>query len=168
VKQDKAGLISFSENIGDFLPADHKAIQMSNILQLLYNQQTKFLESDYAKLFALIRTRITQRSLIILFTNFESLSALKRELPYIRGISKNHLLLVVFFENTSLGELTRGDAKDIEGLYVKTIAEKFAYEKRLIVKELQQVGVATILTAPQNLTVNIVNKYLEIKARQAI
>jgi len=168
VKQDKAGLISFSENIGEFLPADHKAIQMNNILQLLYNQQTKFLESDYEKLYALIRTRITQRSLIILFTNFESLSALKRQLPYIRGIARNHLLLVVFFENTSLGQLTRSDVKDIEGLYIKTIAEKFEYEKRLIVKELQQVGIATILTAPQHLTVNIVNKYLEIKARQAI
>ena len=168
VKQDKAGLVSFAENIGDFLPADHKAIQMSNILQLLYNQQTKFLESDYEKLYALIRTRITQRSLVILFTNLESLSALKRQLPYIRAIGRNHLLLVVFFENTSLRELTRNDVKDIEGLYVKTIAEKFAYEKRLIVKELQQVGIATILTAPQNLTVNIVNKYLEIKARQAI
>ena len=168
VKQDKAGLVSFSEQIGEFLPADHKAIQMNNILQLLYNQQTKFLESDYEKLYALIRTRITQRSLLILFTNFESLSALKRQLPYIRGIARNHLLLVVFFENTSLGQLTKSDAKDIEGLYVKTIAEKFAYEKRLIVKELQQHGIATILTAPQQLTVNIVNKYLEIKARQAI
>lgn len=168
VKQDKAGLVSFSEAIGDFLPADHKAIQMSNILQLLYNQQTKFRESDYEKLYALVRTRITQRSLIVLFTNFESLSALKRQLPYIRAMGRNHLLLVVFFENTSLAEITKGEVKDIEGLYVKTIAEKFAYEKRLIVKELQQVGIAAILTAPQNLTVNIVNKYLEIKARQAI
>lgn len=168
VKQDKAGLITFSEQIGDFLPAAHKAIQMSSILQVLYNQQTRFLETDFEKLYALIRTRITQRSLVILFTNFESLSALKRQLPYIRGIARNHLLLVVFFENTALGELTTGNAKDIEGLYVKTIAEKFAYEKRLIVKELQQHGIATILTAPQHLTVNVVNKYLEIKARKAI
>jgi len=168
VKQDKAGLVTFSELIGEFLPADHKAIQMNNILQLLYNQQTKFLDSDYEKLYALIRTRITQRSLVILFTNFESLSALRRQLPYIRGIARNHLLLVVFFENTSLGELTKNEVKDIEGLYVKTIAEKFEYEKRLIVKELKQHGIATILTAPQHLTVNIVNKYLEIKARQAI
>ncbi|HXB94861.1 MAG TPA: hypothetical protein VNU70_06875, partial [Puia sp.] len=59
-------------------------------------------------------------------------------------------------------------ADDIEGIYVKTIAEKFAYEKRLIVKELNQHGIATILTAPENLTVQTVNKYLEIKARQAI
>ena len=168
VKRDKAGIITFAEQIGDFLPADHKAIQMNNILGVLYNQQTKFLETDFEKLYPLIRTRITQRSLIVLFTNFESLSALKRQLQYIRGIARNHLLLIVFFENTELRELTNDNIKDIERLYIKTIAEKLVYEKRLIVKELQQHGIASILTAPGQLTVNVVNKYLEIKARQAI
>jgi hypothetical protein len=63
----------------------------------------------------------------------------------------------------------RGKKADtIEGVYTQTIAEKFAYEKRLIVKELSQHGIATILTAPENLTVQTVNKYLEIKARLAI
>ena len=168
IRQDKAGLLTFADQIGTFLPAGRKAMQMSNILEILYNQQTKFLESDYEKLYALIRNRITQRSLIVLFTNFESLSGLQRQMPYIRGIAKNHLLLVVFFENTGLQELRESNAEDIEGLYVKTIAEKFAYEKRLIVKELNQHGIMTILTAPENLTVQAVNKYLEIKARLAI
>jgi hypothetical protein len=75
---------------------------------------------------------------------------------------------VVFFENTGLQQIRESGPKDIEGLYIKTIAEKFAYEKRLIVKELNQHGIATILTAPENLTVQTVNKYLEIKARLAI
>lgn len=168
IKQDRAGLITFAENIGHYLPADRKAAQMGHILETLYNQQTKFLESDFEKLYAHIRMRITQRSLIVLFTNFESLSGLQRQLPYIRHIARNHLVLVVFFENTELRQLTGDPAEDIESLYTKTIAEKFVYEKRLIVKELQQHGIFTILTAPQNLTVNTVNKYLELKARQAI
>jgi uncharacterized protein (DUF58 family) len=168
IRQDKAGLVTFAENIGQFLPADRKAAQMGSILETLYNQDTKFLETDYEKLYALTRTRITQRSLIILFTNFESLSGLQRQLPYIRSIARNHLVLVVFFENTELRELTDKKANDVETLYTKTIAEKFAYEKKLIVKELQQHGIFTILTAPKNLTVNTVNKYLELKARQAI
>jgi len=168
VKQDKAGLVTFADQIGSFLPADHKAIQMNNILETLYNQETHFLESDFEKLYSLIRTRITQRSLIVLFTNFETFSALKRQLPYILTIGKSHLLLVVFFENTELGELTESSVRDVESLYSKTIAGKFMYEKRLIVKELQQQGIATILTKPRQLTVNAVNKYLEIKARQAI
>lgn len=168
IRQDKAGLITFADHIGHFLPADRKAGQMSQILDTLYNEQTHFMETDFEKLYVLLRTRVTQRGFIILFTNFESLSGLQRQLPYIRGIARNHLLLVVFFENTELRQLTDQRADNIESLYVKTIAEKFAYEKKLIVKELQQHGIFTILTAPQHLTVNTVNKYLELKARQAI
>jgi uncharacterized protein (DUF58 family) len=161
-------LITFAEEIGHFLPADRKAAQMGAVLETLYNQETKYLETDYEKLFALLRTRVTQRSLIILFTNFESLTSLQRHLPYLRSIARNHLVLVVFFENTELRQLTTAPVNDIESLYTKTIAEKFSYEKRLIVKELQQHGIFTILTAPENLTINTVNKYLELKARQAI
>ncbi len=168
IKHDKAGLITFDEQIGHFLPADRKAGQMNTILETLYNQQTKYLDSDYEKLYALIRTRVTQRSLFVLFTNFESLSGLQRQLPYIRAIARNHLVLVVFFENTELRQLTEQPAHDMESLYIRTIAEKFAYEKRLIVKELQQHGIFTILTAPKDLTIDTVNKYLELKARQAI
>ncbi|HXB42538.1 MAG TPA: DUF58 domain-containing protein, partial [Puia sp.] len=168
IRQDKSGLITFSDQIGKFLPADRKASQMSSILDILYNEQTRFPEADYEKLFALLRMRITQRSLVILFTNFESLSAMQRQLPYLKAIARNHLMLLVFFENTGLKELTRKNAEDIESVYTKTIAEKFEHEKRLIVKELQKHGISSILTAPQNLTVSVVNKYLEIKARQAI
>lgn len=168
IKQDKAGLITFSETIGQVLPADRRAGQMNNILEALYDQQTNFGESDYEKLFALVRTRISQRSLVVLFTNFESMTALQRQLPYIRSIAKTHLMLVVFFENTELRQITDAPVNDIESLYIRTIAEKFAHEKTLMVKELQQHGIFTILTAPEQLTINTVNKYLELKARQAI
>ena len=168
LKQDKAGLITFSEEIGAFLPADKRATQMNAILEVLHNQKTRYLESDFEKLFTLIRGRITQRSLIILFTNFESMSSLQRELPYLRKIARYHLLLVVFFENTEIKQLLEEDAKDVEGIYVKTIAEKFTQEKKQVVKELQKYGILSILTAPKNVTVNTVNKYLELKNRQAI
>lgn len=168
IRQDRAGLIALDQEITHFLPADRKTGQMSAILETLYNQQTNFQESDYEKLYATVRTRITTRSLVVLFTNFESMTGLERQLPYLRSIAKNHLLLVVFFENTELRQLTEVDAEEVESLYIRTIAEKFAYEKRLIVKELKQHGIFTILTTPQQLTVNTVNQYLELKARQAI
>ena len=168
IRQDKAGLLTFSDQIATFLPAGRMSMQMSHILEVLYNQQTHWQETDFEKAYAFVRARITQRSLIVLFTNFESLAGLQRQLPYIRAIARKHFLLVVFFENTELQQIREQEAADIEDIYIKTIADKFAYEKRLMVKELNQHGVATILTAPQHLTVQAVNKYLEIKARQAI
>jgi uncharacterized protein (DUF58 family) len=167
-KQDKVGLITFANKMSTVLAADRKPIQRENILQQLYNQQTAFLESDFEMLYMQVRNRIKQRSLLILYTNFESLSGLNRQLNYLRSIAKHHLLLVVFFENTELTQLTHLNAQNIEEVYIKTIAEKFAFEKRLIVKELKKHGILSVLTTPENLTVNMVNKYLELKARQAL
>ncbi|HVU84458.1 MAG TPA: DUF58 domain-containing protein [Puia sp.] len=167
-RQDKAGLITFSEKAGEFIPANHRTLQMNNILNALYRLETSFPESDYAFLHSLVKTRIPQRSLLILFTNFESLNSLNRQMPYFRNIAKKHLLLIVFFENTSLRELASGQAENIERLYEKVIAEKFVLEKKTIVKELQRYGIPALLTAPERLTVDVVNKYLQIKARREI
>jgi uncharacterized protein (DUF58 family) len=167
-KQDKTGLITFSHKPGTLLAADRKPIQRENILQLLYNQETAYLESDFEMLYMQVRNRIKHRSLMVLYTNFESLSGLRRQLPYLRSIARHHLLMVVFFENTELHKLSRFTATNIEDVYIKTVAEKFEFEKRLIVKELNKYGILSVLTTPENLTVNTVNKYLEIKAKQAL
>lgn len=167
-KQDKAGIITFSEQVGAFLAANKKATQMQAILETLYNQRTRYLESDFEQLYILIRRKISQRSLLVLFTNFESLSGLRRHLSSLRKIARHHLLLTVFFENTELKAMLRAPAANVEDVYTKTVAEKFAFEKRLIAKELQQYGILSLVTPPEQLTVNSLNKYLELKARQAI
>ena len=105
---------------------------------------------------------------MILFTNFESLESLGREMSSLKKMAKYHLLLVVFFENTELKSLVERKAASLEDIYIKTIAEKFAYEKRLMVKELHKNGITSVLTTPENLTVNTINKYLELKTRMSI
>ncbi len=167
-KQDKIGMISFSNKISTIIAAERKPIQRENILQALFKEQTAFLESDYEMLYMQVRNKIKQRSLVILFTNFESLSGMQRQMNYLRSIAKHHLLLVVFFENTELNKLSHEDAITLEDVYVKTIAEKFVFEKKLVVKELQKYGILSILTAPEDLTINSINKYLELKTRQAL
>jgi len=168
VRQDKAGLVTFAENLDAWVAADRKPTQMNRILEVLYRQQTKFLEADYEKLYSVIRHRITNRSLLVLFTNFESPESLQRALPALRKIAHYHLLLVVFFENTELTAVSESKAKTIEDIYIKTIADKFAYEKRLMVKELRNNGILAILTTPENLTIDAINKYVELKNRSSI
>jgi uncharacterized protein (DUF58 family) len=168
LKEDKAGLITVAEKIGTVVPADRRPTQINKILEVLYKEKTRYLETNLEVLYTTIRSVIKQRSLVVFFTNYESLSALQRQLPYLKRIAKFHLLLVVFFENTELKKLSEKPADDVEGIYIKTIAEKFAYDKKLIVKELAKYNIQSILSSPQNLTVNTINKYLEIKAKQRI
>jgi hypothetical protein len=89
-------------------------------------------------------------------------------MPYLLNLARTHLLIVIFFENTELKEMIEQPAIDLKQIYHKAIAERFSYEKKLIVKELQKFGIQSILTAPEKLTINTVNKYLELKARNLI
>jgi len=167
-RQDKFGLISFSHTPGTVVAAQRNPVQLSRVLESLYKQQTDFLETDFEKLYLQVRTYVKHRSLLILFTQFESMGGMKRQLPYLRQLAKHHLLMVVFFENTELTEMASTPVNDLEGIYNKTIAEKFVFEKKMIVKELQHQGILAVLTSPEKLTVQAVNKYLELKSKQAI
>ena len=167
-KEDKAGIITFNHKIGSILPAGKVGSQMQKVQEVLYNQKTNYKESNFDLLYATLKQKINQRSLILLYTNFESLSGLERQLPYLQRISKNHVLVVIFFENTELNDLLKNESTNTEEIYVKTIAEKFAFEKKQIVKELKRHGIHAVLTAPKNLTVDTINAYLEIKARGLI
>jgi len=165
LKEDKAGLITFNNQIRSIVAPQRSGKQMQIIMEALYNQTTGFEEQNLRALYTTIRRQIHHRSLLIIYTNFESLSSAKRQIPMLQKMAKDHLVVVVFFENTELRKLTEDKAIDMEGIYIKTIAEKFAYDKKLIVRELERHGVHTILTEPGKLTVDTINKYLELKAR---
>lgn len=167
-KQDKAGLITYGDKWINLLPAERSPMQMNKILFQLYNLTTQFNESDIEKLYINVKTRINHRSLLIYYTNYESISSMERDLPFLKILNKSHLLLLVFFENTELKSLLNAPATTVENVYTKTIAEKFVYEKRLMVKELNRNGIMAVLTSPKNLTINTLNKYLEIKAKALI
>ncbi len=164
-KQDKAGMFAFSNTVENRVVAERRSAQMNLILETLYKMQTNFVESDYSRLYVDVKRNLNHRSLLLLYTNFETLDALHRQLPYLQAISKQHLLVVIFFENTELTKFAAQKAQTSQQIFEQTISEKFMYEKKLIVNELRKYGIQTILTKPENLTVNTINKYLEIKAR---
>jgi uncharacterized protein (DUF58 family) len=168
LKEDKAGLITMSDKKGSVIAAEKRPTQLNKIMEVLYREKTRYLETNMELLYTTIRSTLKQRSLVVFFTNFESASALQRQLPFLKKIARFHLLVMVFFENTELKALSEEPATNVEGIYIKTIAEKFVFEKKLIVRELARHGIQSILTAPQNVTVNTINRYLELKANQKI
>ena len=164
-KEDKAGLVTFDDELDSYIPADKRPGYMQNILEGLYAQETTFGESDYSSLCVNVNRLISKRSLLVLYTNFSGLASLNRQLPYLRQLNKRNRLLVVFFADAELVDYLKKHPADTEEYYHHVIAEKMAYEKRLIVNTLRQQGIYALLTTPQNLSVDVLNRYLEMKSR---
>lgn len=168
LKEDKAGLFTFTNNKLTVVKPEKRRPHIQRIQESLYNLETNFLESNYERLLVGLKTHLNQRSLVLLYTNFETLDSMERQLPYLQRIAKDHLLVTIFFKNTELSSLLKDESKTVGDIYIKTVAEQFDYEKRQIVKILNQRGIQTILTPPKELSVNAINKYLELKARGII
>lgn len=167
-KEDKVGLMTFSDRIGSTLAPDKHNAQLRKLLDTLYNEKERFTEANYELLYLKIRNFVRVRSLIFLFTNFESLYAIERAVSILRKLNKLHLLVVIFFENSEITSYAKSDAGNLEEVYLTTVAQKFSVEKNLIRQELTKYGIQTIISKPEDLSINTINKYLEIKSRGLI
>jgi len=168
LKQDRAGMLTFGRKVENHIPPEKNNKQMKLILDKLYGITTNFEESEFGNLYAFMRRHVNKRSLIFLYSNFETLDALNRQMSYLRMMAKSHIVVVVVFKNTELIEMAKEKARTSIEIYNKIIAEKFVYEKSLIIQELNRNGLQTIYTAPEDLSIKSINKYLEIKARGLI
>lgn len=167
-KEDRAGLATFSSDFDTFVPASRRPGHMQTLMETLYAQQTEFGETDYAALVANLNKHVSKRSLIVLYTNFMGLVSLQRQLPYFQQLNSRHRLLVVFFEDVELKEYIARQPHVTEDYYRHVMACRFAYEQRLIVSTLRQHGILSLLTTPENLSVDVINRYLEMKQRQQL
>ena len=162
-REDKAGLVTFGGKMDTFLPADRNAGQMQAILESLYRQQTVFDESDYAALVTTIGQRVQRRSLLVLFTNFSTVGATRRQLPYLRQLARRHRVLVVFFRDEELETFIQQKPTTEEDYFQQVTAEQDVANRQLIASMLRQYGMETLLVKPRELSIDVLNKYLAMR-----
>lgn len=165
-KYDKAGLITFSDKVGAIVKAESQQHQLQKITKYLYDQETGFKESNFELLFYTIRSQVTRRSILLFFTNFEQQYDMRRNLKYLKSLNQKHLLILIMFINTELDSAQFKETKKTKDIYYKTFAQRAIIDKEKIAYELRANGIQVILTKPEDLSINTVNKYLEIKAKR--
>jgi uncharacterized protein (DUF58 family) len=163
-KEDRAGLITFADKTDTFVAADRRPGHINKLMETLYAEQTDFEETDFSALSVAIGRHICKHSLLVLYTNFMGQVSLQRQLPFLQQIARRHRLLVVFFDDVELRQFIESPIHNDEERCQHEVAEKFAAEKQLISATLRQYGILSLLTTPQALTVDVINRYLAIRS----
>ncbi len=162
-RQDKAGVISFNERMDTLVSPSNRPAQMERIMENLYATTTEFAETDYSALVEAMELRLVKRSLLVLYTNFNDVQSLDRQLPYLLQLARRHRLLVVYFENNDLHSLVETKPRGVEEHYVHVVAQQMEAEQQLIAGKLNRLGILALRTTPDHLSVDVINKYLEIR-----
>ena len=166
-KSDKVGLITFDNKIRSYLPASKQKKAFNQVNEGLYGIEETFIESDYERLSYFLSKKVTQRSFIFLYTNFETTKSIERALPYLKQIAKRHRLIVTIFKNSILEEQSYNDITSDQAMHEVMMIDFFIQEKREMEQLLLKNGIDCIYCKPEELTVQSVNHYLMLKARGA-
>jgi uncharacterized protein (DUF58 family) len=163
-KEDRAGLVTFADKADTFVAADRRPGHINKLMETLYAEQTDFNETDFSALSVAIGRHVSKHSLLVLYTNFMGQVSLQRQLPFLQQIARRHRLLVVFFEDVELQQFIDSPIHNDEERSQHEVAEKFAAEKQLISATLRQHGILSLLTTPQALTIDVINRYIAIRS----
>ncbi|MHB9002887.1 MAG: DUF58 domain-containing protein [Coriobacteriia bacterium] len=162
---DNVGLLVFARDVQVFLPPRKGHKQFLRILEALYAVEGRIEEPDYAGALRFLATRVTKRSLVVLFTELVGTEPSRRLLGVLGGIAPRHLPLVVTQRNAQIERVATAVPETESEVFRATVAQDLLHDKAGALRLLAARGSLVLDVEPEALSVAAVNRYLEIKAR---
>ncbi|MBI5302177.1 MAG: DUF58 domain-containing protein [Chloroflexi bacterium] len=164
LRGDKVGLIAFADEVTHFLTPRSGKGQFYRMLATLYGVESQPVESDYARAFAFLGAKHKKRSLVVVFTDLSSGLAVDTIVAQMASLRPRHLPLLVAISDPSVHDLARQRPRDSQSVYERVVAEQLLDERALLLESLRHRGVLTLDVPANQLTIAVVNRYLESKA----
>lgn len=168
LRGDRCGLLAFADRVVYFLPPRGGKGQFYRLLSTLYDIESQPVEADYARAFAYLRAHHRKRSLIVLFTDLASGISVQSLVRQIAPLAPHHLPLLVAIGDPAVNDLADRVPTDSASVYERMVAEQMLHERTLLLQSLQRRGILTLDTPANKLTIAVINRYLELKARGRI
>lgn len=167
-KGDRLGLLTFADGVQAWLAPRSGKGQFHRMLELLYAVEGQPVEPDYNAAFGYFAAKHNRRSLVLVFTDLTGSVSAEALVAHMSHLSRRHLALLITIGDPTVQRLARQAVVDSPSLYQRTVAEQLLEERKLTLDRLRRQGVLTLDAPANELSVAVINKYLELKARTMI
>jgi uncharacterized protein (DUF58 family) len=162
---DRVGLLTFADTVTGYWEPDKGRRQFLALLEALYRVQPQQVEADYMRASAYISTRRSKRSLIVLFTDIIDARQAGEMVRGFGRLAPRHLPLAVTMADNEVLGMAGAMPADAQQMYEKVVAQRLLDDRAAALDSLGRLGALTLDVPADKLTVAVVNKYLELKAR---
>jgi uncharacterized protein (DUF58 family) len=162
---DQSALLLFGTEVKNMIMPGKGADHRNTILQALYHIEPSKQTSNYEEAFYYFKKKERHRSIVFLFTDFQTVEEAENMLKVLPIISKNNVVVLLLIKNESLEAIGNSDIKNREDLFNKGVALEFLEERQRIINLLNRKGVLCIECPAEKLELTAVNRYIEVKNR---
>ncbi|WP_010249900.1 DUF58 domain-containing protein [Acetivibrio cellulolyticus] len=167
-KGDNAGVMVFDSTVKRFIKPGKGTGQFQLIAENLYNVEENFVSADYMGALTYLNQNHKRRSLLCIFTELFNADEAFQLATALKSLAKHHLPLVVTIKDMRLYDYAEGDVDDTKGFFTKVASMKMIREREKIQKIFNDSSIAVVDVPPDKLSIEVVNKYLNMKSMMQI
>jgi uncharacterized protein (DUF58 family) len=168
LKGDQVGLLVFADRVQFFLPPQSGRAHFQNILESMYALESQPVEPDYGRMFTFLSAHSKKRALTVVFTDLSGLRASEALARYMPRLAPRHVPLLVTIRDPAFEYEAQQVPTTSERVYRRAVAGQLVAERRLLLEKLRRQGVFTLDVSAENLSMAVVSRYLELKAKQYV
>jgi uncharacterized protein (DUF58 family) len=165
---DRFGLVTHDARVRTFLRAGSGAAHYGACREAVHALEPSEGSPDFAELFALLRTRLQRRSLLIFLTDLGDPVLAEEFARNVRVISRQHLVLVNQVRSPGVEPLFSREVTGDDEIHARLAGHFQWREARDIAGRLQPLGVTAAMVNNERLAAELVGQYLQVKRRQLL
>jgi uncharacterized protein (DUF58 family) len=162
---DNIGLLVFNRQVTTYLPPQRGHAQLAEMTEALYNVKAQMIEPSYARAFQYLSQNCKRRSLVVILTDLVDRDASAELLAYTATLLPRHLPLIVTIGDKDLRALVAQEPRRIADVYQQSVAEELLGQREEALARITELGGLALDVPAGQLSIELVNKYLEVKER---
>ena len=162
---DQVGFLAFADRVVSFVPPKKTRIQLQTILDETVSLRPHTVESHYEEAYLLLRTVVRRRSLTVLFTDLLDEIASENLLEAVGLVRPRHLPLCIAIRDGQWDEILNRPPSIVQDVYEKSVVQECLRQRKRAMGRLYQRGALAMDVPPSKLSVETIEKYMEVKRR---
>lgn len=163
---DNIGLITFDNQVRGIVPASNSKAQFARVTEAMYLLDPQYDESAYGVAFTTAASRFRRRSLFVVFTDLVESVVVDSLLPALTSLTRTHLVMVAAVRDPDVASwASAAHHAETEDVFRSAAAIASLNARDRTIASLAALGIVVVDARPGELATEVVDKYLELKAK---
>lgn len=165
---DQVAVLAYSSHIKRYVPPGRGLTHLHAIIEAVYDLRSDFVESNHAFALSYFMRQLKKRSLVAMFSDMESYLLEDQLQAYLLRLRKNHQLLLLSLQDPLLFAWSRTPITTSKLAYRRSTAYQLLMRREDYKNKMIGKGIQVLDVGADQLALAVVNRYLELKAKDLL
>jgi uncharacterized protein (DUF58 family) len=165
---DRCGVGLFDDRVRGYLPPVSGVSSIRAISECIYDVATQWRESDFTQMFAELQVRQAKRALVVVISDVGDVETSRQFRAALVQLGRRHLVLFAALRTPLLGRIAGEEMHSLADGARKAVTFRLLRERHQALHALKRSGVHVVDVQPHELTLPLVNQFIELRQKNLL